>query len=101
MRPPTTADLKDLFSVFAQAAGKKVEFSLEELVALGPEKFGQGLARTSKFLTHPVFNRHHSETEMLRYIAGLEGKGSVADPFDDSPGLLHDEARTRPPRCFR
>ena len=27
-----------------------------------------GLARTSAFLTHPVFQRHHSETEMLRYL---------------------------------
>jgi len=26
------------------------------------------LARTSTFLTHPVFNTHHSETEMMRYI---------------------------------
>jgi glycine dehydrogenase len=29
-------------------------------------------ARTSSFLTHPVFNTHHSETEMLRYIRTLE-----------------------------
>ncbi len=32
------------------------------------------LARTSDFLTHPVFNRHHSEMEMMRYIRGLERK---------------------------
>jgi glycine dehydrogenase len=32
------------------------------------------LARTSPFLTHPVFNRYHTETEMLRYIRGLEAK---------------------------
>lgn len=30
------------------------------------------LARTSKFLTHPVFNSYHSETEMLRYMKELE-----------------------------
>ena len=30
------------------------------------------LARTSAFLTHPVFNTHHSETEMLRYMQRLE-----------------------------
>jgi len=29
---------------------------------------------TSAFLTHPVFNTHHSETEMLRYMRGLESK---------------------------
>ncbi len=32
------------------------------------------LARTSGFLAHPVFNSHHSETEMLRYLRQLEGK---------------------------
>jgi glycine dehydrogenase len=30
--------------------------------------------RTSSFLTHPVFNQHHSETEMLRYIKRLESR---------------------------
>ncbi|HNQ73933.1 MAG TPA: aminomethyl-transferring glycine dehydrogenase [Verrucomicrobiota bacterium] len=32
------------------------------------------LPRTSKFLQHPVFNRYHSETEMLRYIKRLESR---------------------------
>jgi glycine dehydrogenase len=32
------------------------------------------LTRTSHFLTHPVFNTHHSETEMMRYIKQLENK---------------------------
>src|SRR5262245_61912526 len=32
------------------------------------------LARTSRFLEHPVFNSHHSETEMMRYIRNLERK---------------------------
>jgi glycine dehydrogenase len=31
-------------------------------------------ARTSPYLTHPVFNTHHSETEMLRYIKKLESR---------------------------
>ncbi|KAI1171275.1 glycine dehydrogenase [Nemania sp. FL0916] len=33
-----------------------------------------GLRRSSSFLTHPVFNTHHSETEMLRYIYQLQSK---------------------------
>jgi glycine dehydrogenase len=33
-----------------------------------------GLARTTPFLTHPVFNTHHSETQMMRYIRSLERK---------------------------
>ncbi len=32
------------------------------------------LRRTSQYLTHPVFNRHHSETEMLRYMRRLESR---------------------------
>ena len=32
------------------------------------------LRRTSAYLTHPVFNRHHSETEMLRYMRRLEAR---------------------------
>jgi glycine dehydrogenase len=32
------------------------------------------LARTSPYLAHPVFNAHHSETEMLRYLKQLENK---------------------------
>jgi len=33
-----------------------------------------GFARTTPFLAHPVFRRHHSETEMMRYLRGLERK---------------------------
>jgi glycine cleavage system P protein (glycine dehydrogenase) len=32
------------------------------------------LRRTSEYLTHPIFNSHHSETEMMRYIRSLERK---------------------------
>jgi glycine dehydrogenase len=32
------------------------------------------LTRTSPFLTHPVFNTHHSESEMMRYIRSLDRK---------------------------
>jgi len=32
------------------------------------------LQRTSEYLSHPVFNRHHSETQMLRYITFLQNK---------------------------
>ncbi|MFN8692438.1 MAG: aminomethyl-transferring glycine dehydrogenase subunit GcvPB, partial [Cyclobacteriaceae bacterium] len=37
-------------------------------------KFSGSLVRTSSYLTHPIFNMHHSEHEMLRYIKKLENK---------------------------
>ncbi len=39
----------------------------------GAEDFG-ALARTSAFLTHPIFNRYHTETELMRYLKRLEAK---------------------------
>jgi glycine dehydrogenase len=38
-----------------------------------------GLRRTSDFLTHPVFNTHHSETSMLRYIRSLSDRDLALD----------------------
>src|SRR3972149_5399369 len=43
--------------------------SLNAAAAIAPQ-----LARTSPFLTHPVFRRYHSETEMLRYLKKLEDR---------------------------
>ncbi len=51
-------------SILDQASG-----ALEE-----PDAFFDGVRRRSSFLEHPVFNRYHSETEMLRYIRRLEGR---------------------------
>lgn len=44
------------------------------LVSKGSDSIPVGLERTSAFLTHPVFNKYHSETEMLRYLKRLENK---------------------------
>jgi glycine dehydrogenase len=38
-----------------------------------------GLARTSPYLTHPVFNTHHSETSMLRYLRSLSDRDYALD----------------------
>jgi glycine dehydrogenase len=65
-------DIEDILSVFAN--GHALPFTLDELgqdVAAG---WAADLQRRSAFLTHPVFNTHHSETEMLRYIKQLEVK---------------------------
>src|SRR5207244_4839888 len=46
----------------------------EVLLPAGWKPVFHHLARMSDFLTHPVFNTHHTETEMLRYIRRLEVK---------------------------
>ena len=43
------------------------------------QAFPEALARTSDYLTHPVFNRYHSETEMLRYLRSLADKDLALD----------------------
>ncbi|MBA2481819.1 MAG: aminomethyl-transferring glycine dehydrogenase, partial [Planctomycetes bacterium] len=60
------SDVADLLSVFA--GGKPAS------VAVAPSVIAAPFSRTSRFLDHPVFNRHHSETEMLRFLRRLEAK---------------------------
>lgn len=66
-------DLVKLLNVFASAASAK-PVSLSELLDPGAPSIPAVLQRTSEFLRHPVFNKHHSETEMLRYINHLASK---------------------------
>jgi len=66
------ADVELLVRIFN--AGFELPFKLEEFYAdAGAANFGKH-ARTTKFLTAPVFNRHHSETELLRYLRKLESR---------------------------
>ncbi len=68
----TVADLDDLLAVFS--AGKDQRLSAATLAAeLGAAGLGD-LGRGSAYLTHPIFSRHHSETELMRYIKKLEAK---------------------------
>jgi glycine dehydrogenase len=61
-------DLNDILDVFAQVAGRKAPGAVSSV----PECIPSALRRSSPFLTHPVFNSHHSETKMMRYIKTLE-----------------------------
>ena len=63
----TEADLIDLWQIFALK--DQLPFTVEELSISNSQ-----LSRISKYLTHPVFNRYHSETELLRYLHQLESK---------------------------
>ncbi|WP_321946748.1 aminomethyl-transferring glycine dehydrogenase [Paraburkholderia sp. J10-1] len=77
------ADLADLLAVFAQGAFAGEVPSLDKLDAELTQNaaltFPAALARESAYLTHPVFNRHHSETEMLRYLRSLSDKDLALD----------------------
>jgi glycine dehydrogenase len=68
----TEKDVADILAVFN--GGKPPGFSLAELAAGVAADYPAPLARTSPFLRHTVFNRYHSETEMLRYIRRLEAR---------------------------
>ena len=65
-------DVKDLLSLFANYSGKeKVSIGLSENPA---SSIPTNLERTTAFLEEEVFNKYHSETEMMRYIKSLERK---------------------------
>ena len=62
-------DLQDLWTIFH--GGQMTGF---EPQAVEADTIPASLARTGEFLTHPVFSRYHTETEMLRYLRRLESK---------------------------
>ena len=71
----TLEDVQAILTLFASAA----DCSLEENTLTEQDQhltldWPDPLVRTTDYLTHPVFNKHHSEHEMLRYIKSLENK---------------------------
>ncbi|WP_259206159.1 aminomethyl-transferring glycine dehydrogenase [Stenotrophomonas sp. BIGb0135] len=69
----TRADIIALGELF----GASVD--VEALDATTADALPAGLVRTSAFLTHPVFNTHHSEHELLRYLRSLADKDLAMD----------------------
>src|SRR6266404_5096582 len=65
-------DLLDILRVFN--ADRLPAFTVAELAAEQDASFSEPLARSSSYLTEPVFHRYHSETEMLRYLKRLENR---------------------------
>ncbi|ELU4008137.1 aminomethyl-transferring glycine dehydrogenase [Vibrio vulnificus] len=68
----TVADIDALFAIFdvkENVNALSTDIAGNEFAAI-PE----ACRRTSRFLTHPVFNTHHSETQMMRYLKQLENK---------------------------
>ena len=64
-------DLNQIVSVFAEAVNKQ-NITINELT--NTTNYPASLNRTSTFLTHDVFNNHHSESQLMRYIKKLERK---------------------------
>ena len=68
-------DLIQLINVFAHSISlPSVSLSTLTEPSLSSQSIPEQLHRTSELLPHPVFNSHHSETEMLRYIFHLQSK---------------------------
>ena len=73
----TRADIELLWRIFGGDDAKLP--SIDALDTSAPSLIPQALRRTSAFLTHPVFNTHHSEHELLRYLRALADKDLAMD----------------------
>jgi glycine dehydrogenase len=67
----TIEDAQDLFEIFGAQAG---QLDIETLAAQVKLAYPQPHRRSSEFMTHPIFHKYHSETEMLRYIHRLQAR---------------------------
>jgi glycine dehydrogenase len=72
----TGADVESILRLFA---GTAAGFTVAELDRQAQDAFPAELERGSAYLTHPVFNRYRSETEMLRYLRSLADKDVALD----------------------
>ncbi|MES2422953.1 MAG: aminomethyl-transferring glycine dehydrogenase [Pseudomonadota bacterium] len=73
----TRTDIEMLWSFFVQPGQAMPRW--REMEAGAAPLIPADLRRSSAFLTHPVFNTHHSETSMLRYIRSLSDKDLALD----------------------
>ncbi len=72
----TPQDIEKLWSVLSNG---KTALSFTVVEAKANAALPAELLRTSAYLTHPVFNRYHSETAMLRYLRSLADKDLALD----------------------
>ncbi|HJR68000.1 MAG TPA: aminomethyl-transferring glycine dehydrogenase [Gemmatimonadaceae bacterium] len=68
----TLDDVRDLLAVFN--GGRDAGVEVGSLAGKADEKFDVPHARATPYLLHPVFNTHHSETELVRYMRKLESR---------------------------
>jgi len=68
----TAADVVDLWTVFNN--GDTPDFAIADVAGDSDPRFDERFRRVTPFLSHPVFHRYRSETEMLRYIYSLQAR---------------------------
>ena len=73
----TPAAVEKLWAIFAGEGQTLPDFAA--LAASAESKMPQGMLRQSAILSHPVFNRYHSETELMRYLRKLADKDLALD----------------------
>jgi len=81
------SDVVEIWQVFK--GNKALGFTPAD-VADHASRITHHASRTTPFLTHPVFNRYHSETEMLRYLKRLESR-DLSLTASMIRSFLHDE----------
>jgi len=73
-----TCEIKDLLKIieiFAESTGKKIaDIDIESIMETVDVQYPENIKRKSNYLTHEVFNKYHTEHELLRYIKKLENK---------------------------
>jgi glycine dehydrogenase len=68
-------DIERIIEIFRGVNGHKYQKThLQRTIEITEARYPTTLTRKSSYLTHSVFNKHHSETKMLRYIKSLENK---------------------------
>ncbi|MBH9740703.1 aminomethyl-transferring glycine dehydrogenase [Vibrio navarrensis] len=68
----TVADVEALFAIFG--VNEAVNALSSDIASNEFAAIPENCRRTSEYLTHPVFNTYHSETQMMRYLKKLENK---------------------------
>ena len=74
-----TCGPEDLCVLSEALTGAADEDKIEALLDSAPDRLPAALRRKSEFMTHPVFHRYRSETEMMRYLQRLAGKDLALD----------------------